>query len=61
MQISHQNLANIFFSDHALFFCPDLFYHVIKQESGISIFQAWPAILESYSQALLSHSVTLGT
>ena len=31
MQISHQNLTNIFFSDHAFFF-PDLFYHVIKQE-----------------------------
>ena len=34
MQISHQNLANIFFSDHvafSFFFCPDLFHHVIKQ------------------------------
>ena len=33
MQISHQNLANIFFPGGVPFFCPDLFYHVIKQES----------------------------
>ena len=33
MQIYHQNLANVFFPDGAHFFCPDLFYHVIKQES----------------------------
>ena len=32
MQISHHNLANIFSSPIKIFFCPDLFYHVIKQE-----------------------------
>ena len=33
MQISHQNLANVFFPDGMHFFGPDLFYNVIKQES----------------------------
>ena len=30
---THEDLANVFFPDGVHFFCLDLFYHVIKQES----------------------------